>query len=105
MQWGISQQAAACNVMLQHQTKHKFWHRTHAAHATAMSGVMSMTACLCVATIYALHTQAVKKEVDTAVIEAKASPVPEAEMLWKNIYKDPLGSSVKGLDSKTHIKL
>lgn len=49
--------------------------------------------------------KAVKKEVDTAVIEAKASPVPEAEMLWKNIYKDPLGSSVKGLDSKTHIKL
>lgn len=49
--------------------------------------------------------QAVKKEVDTAVIEAKASPVPEAEMLWKNIYKDPLGSSVKGLDSKTYIKL
>ena len=46
-----------------------------------------------------------KKEVDTAVIEAKESPVPEPEMLWKNIYKDPLGSSVKGLDSKTHIKL
>ena len=49
--------------------------------------------------------QAVKKEVDTAVSEAKNSPVPEAEALWQNIYKDPLGSSVKGLDSKTHIKL
>lgn len=49
--------------------------------------------------------QAVKKEVDTAVSEAKNSPVPEAEALWQNIYKDPLGSYVKGLDSKTHIKL
>ena len=49
--------------------------------------------------------QAVKKEVDTAVSEAKNSPVPEAEALWHHIYKDPLGSSVKGLDSKTHIKL
>ena len=49
--------------------------------------------------------QAVKKEVDTAVSDAKNSPVPEAEELWHNIYKDPLGSSVKGLDSKTHIKL
>jgi len=47
----------------------------------------------------------VKKEVDTAVSEAKNSPVPEPEALWQNIYKDPLGSSVKGLDSKTHIKL
>ena len=49
--------------------------------------------------------QAVKKEVDTAVSEAKKSPIPEPEALWQNIYKDPLGSSVKGLDSKTHIKL
>ena len=49
--------------------------------------------------------QAVKKEVDTAVSEAKNSPVPEADALWRNIYKDPLGCSVKGLDSKTHIKL
>ena len=49
--------------------------------------------------------QAVKKEVDTAVSEAKNSPIPEAEALWHHIYKDPLGSSVKGLDSKTHVKL
>ncbi len=49
--------------------------------------------------------QAVKKEVDQAVVEAKNSPIPEPEALWQNIYKDPLGSSVKGLDSKTHIKL
>lgn len=52
-----------------------------------------------------VRMQAVKKEVDTAVSEAKNSPVPEAEALWHHIYKDPLGSSVKGLDSKTHIKL
>lgn len=35
--------------------------------------------------------QAIKKEVDTAVEEAKTGPLPKDELLWKNIYMDGLG--------------
>ena len=74
--------------------------------AVACSGVLILPCCQKAQQLCGLSCmQAVKKEVDTAVSEAKNSPVPEAEALWHHIYKDPLGSSVKGLDSKTHIKL
>lgn len=49
--------------------------------------------------------QAVKKEVDDAVNTAKQDAIPPADALWQNIWKDPVGCSVKGLDSRTHIKL
>ena len=49
--------------------------------------------------------QAIKKEVDSAVEEAKAGPVPKDDMLWKNIYKDTLGMHLRGRDSKTKIQL
>lgn len=49
--------------------------------------------------------QAVKKEVDEAVEKAKQGTIPPAENLWKNIYVDPVGSTMRGLDSKTKIQL
>ena len=49
--------------------------------------------------------QAIKKEVDSAVEEAKAGPLPKDDMLWKNIYKDTLGVHMRGRDSKTKIQL
>lgn len=49
--------------------------------------------------------QAVKKEVDDAVEKAKQGTIPPAENLWKHIYKAPLGSVMKGLESKTKIQL
>ena len=49
--------------------------------------------------------QAIKKEVDTAVEQAKASSIPKPEALWQNIYKDGLSASFRGLDSKTFITL
>jgi pyruvate dehydrogenase E1 component alpha subunit len=49
--------------------------------------------------------KAVKKEVDDAVNQAKQDPIPSAEALWKNIYVDPVGCTIKGLDSKHHIQL
>lgn len=52
-----------------------------------------------------LGVQAVKKEVDDAVERAKKGTIPPSEMLWKNIYADPLGSVMRGLDSSTKIQL
>ncbi|KAK9806210.1 hypothetical protein WJX72_005469 [[Myrmecia] bisecta] len=49
--------------------------------------------------------KALKKEVDQAVEEAKASPPPEDSMLWANIYKDTLGAHTRGLDSKIKVAL
>ena len=75
--------------------------------------------------------QAIKKEVDTAVEEAKTGPLPKDEMLWKNIYRwacacgccspnaglqfrrldwcsvcrNGLGSHTRGRDSQTKIQL
>lgn len=37
--------------------------------------------------------------------QAKQSSIPPKENLWKNIYRDPIGSSVKGLDSSVKVKL
>lgn len=47
----------------------------------------------------------VKKEIDAAVDKAKNSPIPPDDALWKNIYKDTLGSKMKGLDSAVKIQL
>ncbi len=52
-----------------------------------------------------MDSQAIKKEVDEAVERAKQGTIPPAEMLWKNIYKAPLGSVMRGLDSQTKIQL
>lgn len=49
--------------------------------------------------------QAVKKEVDTAVEQAKASSIPKPEALWHNIYKDGLKATLRGLDSQSNITL
>lgn len=49
--------------------------------------------------------QSIKKEVDNAVAQAKQSGIPQPEALWRNIYRDPIGSSVKGLDSSVKVKL
>ena len=49
--------------------------------------------------------QSIKKEIDEAVEKAKASSVPPKEMLWTNTYKDTLGVSTRGIDSKTKVKL
>lgn len=52
-----------------------------------------------------LCVQDVKKEIDAAVDKAKNSPIPPDDALWKNIYKDTLGSKMKGLDSAVKIQL
>ncbi|BDA45344.1 Pyruvate dehydrogenase E1 component subunit alpha-1, mitochondrial [Coccomyxa sp. Obi] len=49
--------------------------------------------------------KSVKKEVDDAVEKAKQGTIPPADMLWKNIYSDPLGSVMRGMDSQTKIAL
>lgn len=49
--------------------------------------------------------QSIKKEIDEAVEKAKKSSVPPKEMLWTNTYKDTLGVSTRGIDSKTKVKL
>jgi TPP-dependent pyruvate/acetoin dehydrogenase alpha subunit len=49
--------------------------------------------------------QSIKKEVDSAVAQAKQSEIPQPDALWHNIYREPLGMSVKGLDSSIKIKL
>lgn len=49
--------------------------------------------------------QAVKKEIDQAVEQAKNAAAPPPEMLWTNIYKDTLGTDTRGVDSHTKIKL
>ena len=37
--------------------------------------------------------------------KAKKGTIPPLENLWKNVYKDTLGSYTRGLDSKTKIQL
>ncbi len=49
--------------------------------------------------------QRIKKEVDDAVAQAKQSAIPPPEALWRNIYRDPVGSSVRGLDSTVKVAL
>ena len=49
--------------------------------------------------------QAIKKEVDSAVEQAKQSSPPPPEMLWTNTYKDTLGVYTRGIDSRTKVKL
>ena len=49
--------------------------------------------------------QAIKKEVDSAVEQAKQSSPPPPEMLWTNTYKDTLGVSTRGIDSRTKVEL
>lgn len=49
--------------------------------------------------------QSIKKEVDDAVAQAKQSAIPPPEALWRNIYRDPVGSSVRGLDSTVKVAL
>ena len=44
--------------------------------------------------------QTIKKEVDNAVATAKQSSIPDPSALWKTIYRDTLGSVMKGLDSR-----
>lgn len=41
----------------------------------------------------------IKKEIDEAIEKAKAAPVPAAGELWTDIYVDPVGMSLRGLDS------
>lgn len=41
----------------------------------------------------------IKKEIDEAIEKAKAAPMPDAGELWTNIYVDPVGMSLRGLDS------
>ncbi|KAL4420932.1 hypothetical protein ABPG77_001415 [Micractinium sp. CCAP 211/92] len=41
----------------------------------------------------------IKKEIDEAIEKAKAAPQPAAGELWTNIYVDPVGMSLRGLDS------
>lgn len=40
---------------------------------------------------YQRRAQEVKKEVDTAVEEAKASPAPPVSEMWTHVYKIPIG--------------
>ncbi|KAI7835873.1 hypothetical protein COHA_010221 [Chlorella ohadii] len=41
----------------------------------------------------------VKAEIDGAIEEAKAAPYPEAPELWSGIYQDPLGMTLRGIES------
>jgi pyruvate dehydrogenase E1 component alpha subunit len=45
--------------------------------------------------------KAVRAEVDAAVEQAKADPVPGMDWLARNVYKEPLGVSARGVDSQT----
>ena len=45
--------------------------------------------------------QAVKKEVDVAVEQAKKGTIPSVDVLYKNIYRAPLGSVARGIDAKS----
>ncbi len=49
--------------------------------------------------------QAVKKEVDAAVEQAKKGSIPPLDSLYRNIYKAPLGSVARGVDAKTMHKM
>ena len=40
-----------------------------------------------------------RKIVDDAVEKAKKAPLPPDDFLHKNIYKDPLGSDARAIDS------
>lgn len=42
----------------------------------------------------------VKKELDKSLEEAEAAPVPPNEWLFRNIYKSPYGTPIRGVDSK-----
>ena len=37
--------------------------------------------------------------------ESKKSAIPADNMLWAHIYKDPVGATIRGLDSQSKIKL
>jgi hypothetical protein len=43
--------------------------------------------------------------VDEAVEKAKQGTIPPAEQLWRNIYSETLGGVMRGMDSKTKVKL
>lgn len=45
--------------------------------------------------------QAVKKEVDAAVEQAKKGTIPSVDVLYKNIYRAPLGCVARGIDAKS----
>ena len=49
--------------------------------------------------------QSLKKDVDTAVEQAKLSAIPPTEHLYQNIYADGLGMTIRGLDSQHKIQL
>ncbi len=47
------------------------------------------------------RVQAVKKEVDASVEQAKKGTIPSVDVLYKNIYRAPLGSVARGIDAKS----
>jgi pyruvate dehydrogenase E1 component alpha subunit len=47
----------------------------------------------------------VKREVDAAVEAAKAAASAPADMLFRHVYVDPVGSSARGVDSRAWTKL
>jgi hypothetical protein len=49
--------------------------------------------------------QSLKKDVDTAVEQAKLSAIPPTEQLYENIYRDGLDMTIRGLDSQHKIRL
>ena len=54
----------------------------------------------------AVDLQAVKKEVDTAVEQAKKGTIPPLDVLYKNIYKAPPPDAVaRGIDAKSLHKM
>jgi hypothetical protein len=49
--------------------------------------------------------QDVKKEVDAAIEQAKKGSPPADDMLTRNIYRAPIGSTARGVQSGSRIKL
>lgn len=49
--------------------------------------------------------QSLKKDVDTAVEQAKLSAIPPTEQLYEHIYADTLNMTIRGLDSQHKIQL
>ena len=49
--------------------------------------------------------QSLKKDVDTAVEQAKLSSIPPPEQLYEHIYNDGLNMTIRGLDSQHKIQL
>eukprot|EP00887_Chlorella_sp_A99_P003344 scaffold26.g3344.t1 len=47
----------------------------------------------------------VKKEVDSAIEAAKASPPPGTELLFKDVYVDGLGMTLRNIDRANNVKL